>query len=105
MKKNKVSKLHRQEEKLHHIAEKEMKKDEKIHERIERAQYKDDKKKKKKDEKKKTKIHVIMSEFKKGDLHSGSKNGPKVTNPKQAIAIALSEARKSGARPSKRKKR
>lgn len=33
-----------------------------------------------------------MHEFKKGTLHSGSKNGPKVTNRKQAIAIGLSES-------------
>ena len=31
-----------------------------------------------------------MHEFKKHELHSGSKKGPKVKNPKQAIAIALS---------------
>lgn len=40
------------------------------------------------------KIHKVMHEFKHGDLHSGSKKGPKVTNRKQAVAIALSEARK-----------
>lgn len=34
-----------------------------------------------------------MREFKAGTLHSGSKKGPKVKNPKQAIAIALSEQR------------
>ena len=33
-----------------------------------------------------------MHEFKHGNLHSGSKHGPKVTNRKQAIAIGLSEA-------------
>ena len=37
-----------------------------------------------------------MKEFKQGKLKSGS--GRKVTNPKQAIAIGLSEARKSGAK-------
>jgi len=37
-----------------------------------------------------------MKEFKQGKLKSGS--GKKVTNPKQAIAIGLSEARKSGAK-------
>lgn len=37
-----------------------------------------------------------MKEFKKGDLHSGSKEGPVVKKPKQAVAIAMSEARKSG---------
>jgi len=36
-----------------------------------------------------------MTEFKKGKLHSGSKKGPEVTNPKQAIAISLSEAGKA----------
>lgn len=35
-----------------------------------------------------------MHEFQEGDLHSGSKMGPLVTNPKQAIAIALSESRR-----------
>jgi hypothetical protein len=45
--------------------------------------------------KKHNKVKVVMEEFKKGDLHSGSKKGPKVTNPKQAIAIALSEQRKA----------
>jgi hypothetical protein len=39
------------------------------------------------------KVGKVMSEFKAGDLHSGSKTGPDVKNPKQAIAIALSEAR------------
>jgi hypothetical protein len=33
-----------------------------------------------------------LSKFKEGSLHSGSKQGPKVTDRKQAIAIALSEA-------------
>jgi hypothetical protein len=40
------------------------------------------------------KIEKVLHEFKAKSLHSGSKKGPKVTNPKQAIAIALSEARK-----------
>lgn len=44
------------------------------------------------------KISKVMGEFKHGELHSGSKKGPKVTNPKQATAIALSEARKAGAK-------
>lgn len=35
-----------------------------------------------------------MREFKEGTLHSGSKVGPEVTSRKQAIAIALSEARR-----------
>jgi hypothetical protein len=33
-----------------------------------------------------------LHKFKEGTLHSGSKKGPKVTDRKQAIAIALSEA-------------
>lgn len=45
-----------------------------------------------------------MKEFKSGELHSGSKKGPLVENRKQAIAIGLSEARKSGAKIPKKKK-
>jgi hypothetical protein len=37
------------------------------------------------------KVGTVMKEFKEGKLHSGKK-GPVVKNPKQAIAIALSEA-------------
>ena len=33
-----------------------------------------------------------MHKFKHGELHSGSKSGPVVTNRKQAIAIAMHEA-------------
>jgi len=40
----------------------------------------------------KAKFGKVMSEFKHGTLHSGSKKGPKVTNPKQAKAIAADEA-------------
>lgn len=40
------------------------------------------------------KAGVVMREFSKGKLHSGSKKGPIVKNRKQAIAIALSEARR-----------
>lgn len=39
------------------------------------------------------KISKVMQEFKAGTLHSG-KGGPVVKKPKQAIAIALSQARK-----------
>jgi hypothetical protein len=42
------------------------------------------------------KIAEVMHEFKEGDLVSGG-SGKKVRNPKQAIAIALSEAREEGA--------
>jgi Family of unknown function (DUF6496) len=37
------------------------------------------------------KVALVMHEFKEGELHSG-KSETIVTNPKQAIAIALSEA-------------
>jgi ribosomal protein L21E len=37
------------------------------------------------------KVSKVMHEFKTGTLHSG-KGGKVVTNPKQAIAISLSEA-------------
>ena len=46
-----------------------------------------------------------MTEFKEGKLHSGSKKGPEVTNPQQAIAIALSEQRKAGSKIPKKKKK
>ena len=42
----------------------------------------------------KKKIQKVMKEFKEGKLHSGSKKGPVVKGKKQALAIALSEARK-----------
>lgn len=51
----------------------------------------------------KKKIEKVMHEMKEGKLHSGSKKGPIVTNPKQGIAIALSEARKMGAKIPKKK--
>ena len=35
----------------------------------------------------------VMHKFGKGNLHSGSKDGPEVTSPKQAVAIMLSEKR------------
>ena len=41
------------------------------------------------------KVSKVMHEFKSGTLHSGAKDGPAVTNRKQGIAIALSEAAKS----------
>jgi hypothetical protein len=52
----------------------------------------------------KRKIHKVMKKYKEGDLKSGS--GGKVKSRKQAVAIALSEARSSGAKipPAKRSK-
>ncbi len=47
----------------------------------------------------KKKIEEVMHEFKEGTLKSGrGGKGRKVTKRKQAIAIALSEARKAGAK-------
>ena len=40
-------------------------------------------------------VGKAMHEFKEGKLKSG-KSGKKVSNPKQAIAIGLSKARKKG---------
>ena len=40
-------------------------------------------------------IEKTMHEFKMGTLHSGSKQGPKVKSRAQAIAIALSQQRRS----------
>jgi uncharacterized protein DUF6496 len=55
----------------------------------------------------KGKVAKTMHEYKQHELESG-RSGKKVTNPKQAIAIGLSEARKSGAKipaaPGARKK-
>ena len=42
----------------------------------------------------KEKIGKVLKEFKKRKLRSGSKKGPVVKDKKQALAIALSEARK-----------
>ena len=52
----------------------------------------------------KAKIKLAMEHFKEGKMHSGKKTGPVVTNPKQAIAVALSMGRKAGARIPKKKK-
>jgi Family of unknown function (DUF6496) len=48
-------------------------------------------------EKAQEKVEANMHEMKEGKLKSG-RNGKKVTNPKQAIAIGLSEARKEDAK-------
>ena len=45
----------------------------------------------------------LLDETKRGTLRSGS-SGKKVTSRKQAIAIGLSEARRSGAKVPKKKK-
>lgn len=47
------------------------------------------------------KVKKVMHEYKHGELKSGGKK--KVTSRKQAVAIALSEARESGAKIPKKK--
>ena len=47
-------------------------------------------------------VETEMREMKQGKLKSG-RSGKKVTNPKQAIAIGLSEAREKGAKVPKKK--
>ena len=49
------------------------------------------------------KVGRAMHEMKEGKLTSG-RSGTKVTSRKQAVAIGLSEARKSGAKVPKKKK-
>jgi Family of unknown function (DUF6496) len=48
------------------------------------------------------KVERAMHEMKEGTLKSG-RSHKKVTNPKQAIAIGLSEARKEGAKVPRKK--
>jgi len=50
------------------------------------------------------KVEKVMRERKRGTLRSG-RSGRKVTSRKQAIAIGLSEARRSGAKVPKRRRR
>ena len=53
-------------------------------------------------EKAEEKVHKAMHEMKEGKLKSG-RSGKTVTNPKQAVAIGLSEAREEGAKVPKKK--
>jgi hypothetical protein len=48
-----------------------------------------------------SKVHKVMKEHKEGKLKSGS--GRKVKSRKQAVAIALNEARDAGAKIPKKK--
>ncbi len=52
---------------------------------------------------KKKKVAKVMKEFKAGTLNSGSSTGPVVTNRKQAVAIAMSQAKMSKKRMGKKK--
>lgn len=69
------------------------------HERAEKPSHERSEKR----SKKKNKIEKVMREYKEGKLHSGSKKGPEVTKRKQALAIALSEAKRA-AKSHKKKK-
>jgi len=71
-----------------------------------KAKKKDPKKKdhEKKESAKEEKIERVMREYKEGKLHSGSKKGPKVQKRNQAVAIALSEAKKMKKRKKSGKK-
>ena len=51
------------------------------------------------------KVQKVMHEFKTGTLHTGSKKGPVVTSRKQAIAIALSEAKAASKKAPKKRSR
>jgi hypothetical protein len=57
----------------------------------------------KKAAKKKKKVAKVMKEFKAGTLNSGSSTGPVVTNRRQAVAIAMSEAKMTKKRMGKKK--
>jgi len=48
-------------------------------------------------------VEKAMYEMKEGKLKSGAKSKKKVTNPKQAVAIGLSKARKAGGKVPKAK--
>jgi hypothetical protein len=52
---------------------------------------------------KKAKIAKVMKEFKAGTLNSGSSRGPVVTGRKQAVAIAMSQAKMSKKKMGKKK--
>lgn len=52
--------------------------------------------KKKYSKKAEKKISKVMREASEGKLRSGSKKGPVVKSPKQALAIGISEAREKG---------
>lgn len=53
---------------------------------------------------KKAAVREVMGEFKRGTLRSGSDKGPKVKNPAQAKAIAMSESGQSKDKAARRKR-
>jgi hypothetical protein len=46
-------------------------------------------------ERRREKVRQTLHEFKAGTLHSTSKQGPLVRNKRQALAIAMSQARRA----------
>ena len=80
-----IKRVEKEEKKEHHRKPKH-------HSKVKRA--KKVVRKAKKVAKGRAKVKKVMHEFKHHELHSGSKKGPVVRNPRQAIAIALSEARR-----------
>ncbi len=52
----------------------------------------------------KRKAQKVMHEFKHGQLRSGSKKGPRVTDRSQAIAIMMSQTGQSKKKGKKRKR-
>ena len=51
----------------------------------------------------KAKVAKVMKEFKAGTLNSGSSKGPIVKSKKQAVAIAMSQAKMSKKKMGKKK--
>lgn len=87
------------------MAKKKEHKDKKPLFKKDRAIFKKAEKIKKSNKKKESKVSKVMREYKEGSLHSGSKKGPQVRSRKQAVAIALSEARKAGEKIKKKRKK
>lgn len=79
-------------EKVHRMYPELKKKSEKRHKKDDAPKKHHSHKEKK--EKGRHKIEKVMHEYKEGKLHSGSKKGPEVKKRSQAVAIALSEARR-----------
>jgi hypothetical protein len=69
----------------------------KVHKKAKAARYKSVPKAKRK-------IEKTLHEFKEGALHTGSKKGPIVKSRKQALAIAINQARQKGAKIPKKHK-
>lgn len=53
---------------------------------------------------KKAAMRQTLGEYKRGELHSGAKDGPKVKSRKQAVAIALNESGQSRKKKARNKR-